>query len=58
MPCPLLTLPFSKNNKINGAKLLKMLDFFDGFSSLWPGADPGGRMRSMHPPMSHFQKCF
>ena len=58
MPCPLLTLPFRKNNKINGAKLPKMLDSFDGFSRLWPGADPGGRMRSRHPPKSYFQKCF
>ena len=27
--------------------LLTMPDSFDGFCSLWPGADPGGRMRGM-----------
>ena len=37
-----------------------MPDSFDGFCSSWPGADPGaeeGRMRGMHSPTSHFQKC-
>ena len=29
-----------------------MPDFFDGICSLWPGADLGGRMRGMHPPIS------
>ena len=27
-----------------------MPDSFDGFCSLWPEADPGGRMRGVHPP--------
>ena len=27
-----------------------MSDSFDGFYSLRPGADPGVRMRGMHPP--------
>ena len=35
-----------------------MPDSFDGFRSLWPGADSGGRMRDMHPLISHFQKRF
>ena len=35
-----------------------MSDSFDGFGSISPGADPGGRMRGMHSPISHFQKCF
>ena len=37
-----------------------MPDSFDGFCSLWPGADPGGRigMRGMHPLTSHLKKCF
>ena len=35
-----------------------MPDSFDGFRSLWPGADPGGRMRGMHPSTSHFQNFF
>ena len=29
-----------------------MLDSFDDFCSLWPGADTGGTMRGMHAPIS------
>ena len=35
-----------------------MLDSFDGFCSLWPGADLGGRMRSMHPQPAIFKNVF
>ena len=35
-----------------------MPDSFDGFCTLWPDADPGGRMKGMRPPTSHFLKCF
>ena len=31
-----------------------MPDFYDDFCSLWPG----GRMRGMHPPTSHFENVF
>ena len=32
-----------------------MPDYFDGFCSFGPGADVGGRMRSMHPPPAIFK---
>ena len=36
-----------------------MPDSFDGFCSLWPGADlEGGRMRGMPPPTSRFGNVF
>ena len=35
-----------------------MLDFFDGFCGLWPGADPGGRMRGMRSPPASFENVF
>ena len=35
-----------------------MPDSFDGFCSLWRGANPGVRMRGMHLPTSHFQNAF
>ena len=35
-----------------------MPDSFDSFCSIWPGADPGGRMKGMHPPINHFQHFF
>ena len=54
MPPPLLTSPFSKKKKINGASDRNRPDSFDGFCSLWPGA----RMRGMHSPTSHFENVF
>ena len=35
-----------------------MPDSFDGFCSLWPGADVGGRMRGMHPPPAILKNVF
>ena len=35
-----------------------MPDYFDGFCSLWPGANPGGYMRGMHPPLVIFKNVF
>ena len=56
---PLLILPFSeKEKKLMVPSDRNMPDPFDSFRSLWPGADPGGKMRGMHPPTRHFQKCF
>ena len=55
----LLTRPFSKKNKINGAKIeicqqtLLMVSVAYG-----QGWIQGGRMRSMRPPTSHLKKCF
>ena len=35
-----------------------MLDFFDGFCSLWPGANSDGRMKGMHPTTSQLKNVF
>ena len=55
---PLLTLPFSKKERLMVLSDRNMPNSFDGFCSLWLEADPGGRMWVMHPPTGHFQKNF
>ena len=35
-----------------------MPDSFDGFCSLWPGANLGNRIRGMHPPPAIFKNVF
>ena len=35
-----------------------MPDSLDSFCSLWPGADPGGKMRGMHFSAAIFKNVF
>ena len=61
MPFPplFLPLPFSKKNKTNGAKYLKYIPSMVSVGH-GQGQIQKGRMRArgIHPPTSHFQKCF